>query len=93
VYATVHSYVRLETLAVGVLLPDYLTTLLVAALQRRPKYLLFLPFFVLMRVVDAAITLYTLPRAFVARSTGRWTSPTRRPPELVGTASTLDTAS
>ncbi|BCJ31559.1 glycosyltransferase family 2 protein [Actinocatenispora sera] len=93
VYATVHSYVRLETLAVGVLLPDYLTTLLVAALQRRPKYLLFLPFFVLLRVVDAAITLYTLPRAFVARSTGRWVSPTRRPPEPVDGPSTLDTAS
>jgi hypothetical protein len=89
----VHGYLRLETLAVGVLLPDYLTTLLVAALQRRPRYLLFLPFFVLLRVVDAAVTLYALPRAFVARSTGRWTSPTRRPPEPVEAPSTLDPAS
>lgn len=93
VYTTVHGYVRLETLAVGVLLPDYLTTLLVAGLQRRPRYLLFLPFFVLLRVVDAAVTLYALPRAFVARSTGRWVSPTRRPPEPLAAPSTLDPAS
>lgn len=79
-YDFVHHYVRLDTLAVGVLLPDYLTTMLVATVQRRPRYLLFLPFFVLLRIVDAAVTLVALPRAFVARSSGRWTSPTRRAP-------------
>jgi len=33
-----------------------------------------------MRVIDAAIALYTLPRAWQEKSTGRWVSPARRGP-------------
>jgi hypothetical protein len=35
---------------------------------------------VALRIVDAGIALYTLPRAWQENSTGRWVSPTRRDP-------------
>jgi poly-beta-1,6-N-acetyl-D-glucosamine synthase len=80
--ATVHSavagYVTLRAVCIGVLLPDLLLTLLVATVERRPRYLLYALFFVFMRMVDAGIALYTLPRAWREKSTGRWVSPARR---------------
>ena len=49
-----------------------------ATVERRPRYLLYAPFFVIMRTIDAWIALYTLPRAWREKSTGRWVSPARR---------------
>ncbi len=64
--------------ALGVLLPDYLLTCVVAAVERRPRYLYLGVFFLAFRITDAVIALRTLPLAWAARSTGRWVSPTRR---------------
>ncbi len=74
----ISSHLGFTALALGVLLPDYLLTCFVAALERRPRYLYLGLFFVAMRVVDATIALRTLPRAWLTRSTGQWVSPTRR---------------
>ncbi|MDY7543464.1 MULTISPECIES: glycosyltransferase family 2 protein [unclassified Cryobacterium] len=63
---------------IGVLVPDYLLTVLVVAVTRRPSYLVLGFAFPLVRVVDAAICLATLPQAFLTPSSGRWTSPERR---------------
>jgi len=68
----------IAAVALGVLLPDYLLTLWVALLERRPRYLYLGLFFMAMRVTDAAIALWTLPLAWRERSTGQWVSPTRR---------------
>jgi cellulose synthase/poly-beta-1,6-N-acetylglucosamine synthase-like glycosyltransferase len=79
----------LLVVALGVLLPDYTLTCLVALAERRPRYLYLGVFFVAMRMTDAAIALYTLPRAWRERSTGSWVSPTRRaidPPERLAEA-------
>jgi cellulose synthase/poly-beta-1,6-N-acetylglucosamine synthase-like glycosyltransferase len=57
---------------------DYSLTCVVALIQRRPRYLLLGLFFLPMRVVDSVISLVSLPKAFGAHSTGRWTSPARR---------------
>lgn len=62
----------------GVLVPDYLLTVLVVVVTRRPSYLLLGLAFPLVRVVDAAICLSTVPQAFLTPSSGRWTSPERR---------------
>jgi poly-beta-1,6-N-acetyl-D-glucosamine synthase len=82
--ATVHSaiarHVSFQTVYLGVLVPDLLLTLTVAAVERRPRYLLYSLFFVFMRTIDAAIALYTLPCAWREKSTGRWVSPARRDP-------------
>src|SRR5262249_42813033 len=85
VHAAVAGHVSLQAIALGVLLPDLLLTLAVAVVEKRPRYLYYCLFFVFMRTIDAAIALYTLPRAWQERSTGRWVSPARRDP-LGGTA-------
>jgi biofilm PGA synthesis N-glycosyltransferase PgaC len=66
----------------GVLIPDYVLTILVAIVTRRPKYLLLGLGFPVMRIVDAAICLRTLPEAYLGRRRGQgngtWKSPERR---------------
>jgi TPR repeat protein len=80
VHAAIAGHVNLRTVGLGVLLPDLLLTLVVAAVERRPRYLLYGLFFVAMRTIDAAIAVYTLPRAWQEKSNGRWVSPARRDP-------------
>ena len=80
VHAAIVSHVSLRTIGLGILVPDLLLTLSVAIVERRPRYLLYGLFFVFMRSIDAAIALYTLPRAWREKSTGRWVSPARRDP-------------
>ena len=62
----------------GVLIPDYLLTIMAACVLRRPRYLLLGIGFPLMRIVDAALCLRVLPVAWRAQSSGVWVSPTRR---------------
>lgn len=72
--ASLFSY---RDLAVGILLPDFLLTCITAAVKRRPRYLLLGVLFVPLRVLDALALLISIPRAWLVRSTGRWTSPQR----------------
>lgn len=67
-----------QNVLIGVLLPDYVLTIFTVCLLRRPRYLLLGLGFPLMRILDAALCLRALPRAFVGRSSGAWVSPTRR---------------
>ncbi|SDP94421.1 Glycosyltransferase, catalytic subunit of cellulose synthase and poly-beta-1,6-N-acetylglucosamine synthase [Actinopolyspora xinjiangensis] len=72
------TYVSLFSLLFGVVAVDLLLTLLVAVAQRRARFLAFGAFFLALRFLDAALSLYTLPMAWLTRSTGRWRSPGRR---------------
>lgn len=68
-----------EILLLGILLPDTLLTLVAALALRRPRLLLFIPVFPLMRIVDGAVCLAALVQTWTApASTGVWTSPVRR---------------
>lgn len=78
VCAAVAGHVGFRDIGLGILAPDYLLTCTVAILERRPRFLLAGLFFVPMKMTDAAIALYTLPRAWLDRSTGQWSSPSRR---------------
>ncbi|MET9634490.1 glycosyltransferase family 2 protein [Lentzea sp. NPDC006480] len=78
VSAVISEYVNPRSILLGVLLPDLVLTVGVAIAERRARYLLFAPFYVPMRVVDAVTALRTLPRAWLEHSTGRWVSPARR---------------
>jgi poly-beta-1,6-N-acetyl-D-glucosamine synthase len=78
IHSQLSAHVDLKMILLGVLLPDYSLTALTAAIERRPRYLLLGLFFILLKVNDAAVALYTLPRAWTERSTGRWVSPPRR---------------
>ena len=79
-----HTRIDLPLVLAAVLIPDLLQSIGVAVLERRPRYLLFAPAFLLLRVVDAAIGLYSLPMAWAERSTGSWVSPQRRRVIMVG---------
>jgi len=80
VHSAIASHVSLRAIGLGVLLPDLLLTTAVAVVEKRPRYLLYGPFFLFMRTVDAGIAVYTLPRAWREKSNGRWVSPARRDP-------------
>ena len=72
------QHLALRNIGLGVVLPDVLLTVAVALTERRAFYLLFAPLYLPLRIVDAAVGLYSLPRAFRERSTGQWKSPQRR---------------
>lgn len=73
----VYSFWPPQSIAVGIYLPDLVLTLIAVVALRRSSLLLWAPLFPLIRIVDAAVCLSTLPRAW-SGSSGRWTSPTRR---------------
>lgn len=63
----------------GVLVPDYLLSVLAAVLARRPVYLVLGPVFPALRMLDAWLCLRAMADAFLRRQTdGRWASPERR---------------
>jgi poly-beta-1,6-N-acetyl-D-glucosamine synthase len=82
-WSSVHEglgrHLSYQTLAIGILLPDYAMTTMVAVIQRRPRYLVLGVFFLALRLVDSVAALVSLPRAWRVQSTGRWTSPQRQP--------------
>ncbi|MDX6394635.1 MAG: poly-beta,6-N-acetyl-D-glucosamine synthase, partial [Streptosporangiaceae bacterium] len=77
VYTAVTTHVPLSTVFFGIAVPDYALTVVVALLERRPRLLLCGFFFPFLRLADAAIGIYAIPMAWLSRSNGRWTSPTR----------------
>jgi poly-beta-1,6-N-acetyl-D-glucosamine synthase len=68
----------------AVALLDYALTCLTALALRRPSMLLYGFGFLALRFVDATAALWAIPRAWLARSDGQWTSPTRRPVPAAG---------
>ena len=63
----------------GVLVPDYLLSVMAAVLARRPAYLVLGPVFPALRMLDAWLCLRAMSDAFLRRRTdGRWVSPERR---------------
>jgi len=58
--------------------PDLAMTCVVAITERRPRLLWAAVFFPFMRVLDAAIGLWAIPMAWLAKSDGVWKSPARR---------------
>jgi cellulose synthase/poly-beta-1,6-N-acetylglucosamine synthase-like glycosyltransferase len=77
-HAFLAAHISLTTIAIGVLVPDYLLTCGMAIAERKPRYLFYGIFFVFVRIIDASLALYTLPAAWREKSSGRWVSPTRR---------------
>jgi cellulose synthase/poly-beta-1,6-N-acetylglucosamine synthase-like glycosyltransferase len=77
-YGAVAGYVTLPMLALAIFGPDLVLTAVMAAVRRRPRYLLLGLAFPGLRLVDAWLALWTLPQAWTARSNGSWRSPARR---------------
>jgi cellulose synthase/poly-beta-1,6-N-acetylglucosamine synthase-like glycosyltransferase len=69
--------VTITGLVLSVLVVDYASTLLIAAIDRKPLMALYGLVFFPLRFLDALMFLVTLPVSLFVRSDGRWTSPTR----------------
>jgi cellulose synthase/poly-beta-1,6-N-acetylglucosamine synthase-like glycosyltransferase len=67
------------SLLLAVIVPDLLLTCTVALGQRRLAFLVAAPAYPFLRLLDAWMCLAALARSGRTTSTGRWTSPTRRP--------------
>lgn len=78
-YAAVTSVLPLSTVAVGLFVPDYILTCVVAMIRRRPSYLFYGLFYLPLRLLDSYLMLITIPQAWTTKSDGRWKSPTRMP--------------
>ncbi|MDA2809616.1 glycosyltransferase family 2 protein [Nocardiopsis sp. RSe5-2] len=76
-YGAVGAVLPLTAIAIGLFVPDYVLTCVMATIRRRPSYLLYGLFFLPMRLIDSYLTLRTIPQAWTASSDGRWKSPTR----------------
>lgn len=76
-YGAVTAVLPLTTILIGLFVPDYILTCVLATVRRRPSYLVYGLFFLPMRILDAYLTLRTAPQAWTTRSDGRWQSPTR----------------
>lgn len=76
-YEAVTAALPLTAVAVGLLVPDYILTCVLATLRRRPSYLVYGLFFLPLRLVDAYLILRTIPQSWTTDSDGRWSSPGR----------------
>ncbi|MBR8740896.1 glycosyltransferase [Nocardiopsis sp. MG754419] len=76
-FTGVTAFLPLAALAVGLLVPDYMLTCVMTVVRRRPSYLIYGLFFFPIRLVDAYISLRMIPKAWTAKSDGRWSSPVR----------------
>jgi biofilm PGA synthesis N-glycosyltransferase PgaC len=61
----------------GVLVADYVLTIIVSLLDRKPILLIYGLGFVFLRWIDACLFLFTLPLTFFVKSDGKWVSPSR----------------
>ena len=84
VWIAVAQAIPPASIVIGVLVPDYLLTILVVVVTGRAHYLVLGVGFPLVRIVDAFICLRTIPQAFFGRSSGTWKSPERRSNTAVG---------
>ncbi|MFD6948704.1 glycosyl transferase [Nocardiopsis sp. TSRI0078] len=76
-FAAVTALLPLLAIGIGLFIPDYMLTCLMAAIRRRPSYLLYGLLFFPIRLVDAYLALRMIPRAWTTESDGRWSSPDR----------------
>ena len=67
-----------EVLVKAIFLTDYLLTCVMAVVTGRSQYFIYGLGFLFMRFVDSIAYMYSIPKAIFAKSTGAWTSPTRR---------------
>lgn len=56
---------------------DYLMTIVVAMIEKKPMLLFYGLFFFPIRYIEMVIFLYTIPVALLGKSDGKWTSPKR----------------
>lgn len=69
--------VTLLTIALALFVIDYIVTIGVAIVEKKPLLLVYGILFYPLRFIESAVFLWMLPQAFRAKSTGQWISPKR----------------
>jgi len=70
--------ISLLTLFIAAFVTDYIVTIGVALVEKKPLLLLYGLAFFLLRFIESAAFLMMLPRAFLWASDGKWVSPERK---------------
>lgn len=83
----VSPHVAVEV-GLGLAAPDLLISLVVATARRQPAFVMWALAFPFLRVLDSALNLRSLVRAFTTHSSGRWVSPARQAPTAAVSAAT-----
>ena len=73
-----YTDLKFTDLLIGVFAADYILTLTVAILERKPIMLVFGLGFIFLRYIDSVIYLGSIIEAFTRKSSGTWESPKRR---------------
>ncbi len=76
--ATATSMASPLNLFLFVFVPDYLLTIAVAVWMRRPSLLVYGTAFLFVRLIDSTAMFWSLVKMLRTKSTGRWSSPSRR---------------
>ncbi|MBI4128649.1 MAG: glycosyltransferase family 2 protein [Parcubacteria group bacterium] len=75
---SVSPLLNFSDLVIGVFLADYVVTIIAAYFERKPVLMLYGLGFLVMRIIDSFIFLWTIPLAFFYSTEGKWVSPERR---------------
>ncbi len=67
----------IKSILITVFIIDYLYTILIAYIQKRPQYLIYGLFFFFLHFITSLILLTSLYPGFFGKSEGKWTSPKR----------------
>jgi cellulose synthase/poly-beta-1,6-N-acetylglucosamine synthase-like glycosyltransferase len=71
-------YLVFKISLLGIWLPNIILSFVVGIIKKRPQYFYYAPLFIFLRLIDSFVFLFTLPKAFLTHSSGRWVSPSRR---------------
>lgn len=79
IHATIPIYknITLGNLFIGVFFIDYIFTVIIGLINKKPQFLFYGLFFFFMHFITSIILLTSLIPGFLRKSDGRWTSPTR----------------
>ncbi len=69
--------ITLLTIVLAIFVVDYIVTIGVAIVEKKPLMLVYGVLFYPLRFIESAVFLWMLPQAFRAKSTGSWVSPKR----------------
>lgn len=70
--------ITLATVVVFMLTVDYLITVIIALIKRKPTMIIYGLGFFLLRYLDSIVFLWSLPMVFLIKSSGTWISPVRK---------------
>jgi len=79
-----YIHLTLRDLLIGTFLVDYVVTVVIGLINKKPQFIVYGLFFFFMHFVTSLILISSIIPGFFGSSSGRWVSPTRRVVEVTG---------